>query len=157
MNVNLLAIVLVCMALPAIAGDSRTCFDQLPGDEHARVDDPENTKITKLAVGSSPHIYAYVATQYLGASNLQAEVYLYQDAGYCLAGILGAATDFHLGKARRAPFLRDIVVESKSGPSRFRRTFSYVPDTRLYRVVNCQTRTDRTPWKSCSAAAFDGR
>lgn len=156
MNVNLFAIVLMCMAFSAVPGESPPCFDQLPGDEHARVDDPENTKITKLAVGS-PHVHAYVATQYLGASNLQAEVYLYQDARYCLAGTLGAATDFHLGKARAAPFLRDIVVESKSGPSQFRRTFSYVPDTRLYRVVTCQTRTDRTPWKRCSAAAFDGR
>lgn len=156
MKTKLLAILILFIMFHAAASESRPCFDQLPGDEHARVDDPENTKITKLAVGS-PHVYAYVATQYLGASNLQAEVYLYQDARYCLAGTLGAATDFHLGKARAAPFLRDIVVESKSGPSQFRRTFSYVPDTRLYRVVTCQSRTDRTPRKRCSAAAFDGR
>lgn len=156
MKTNLLAIPILFIVFHAAANESRPCFDQLPGDEHARIDDHENTKITKLAVGS-PHVHAYVATQYLGASNLQAEVYLYQDARYCLAGTLGAATDFHLGKARAAPFLRDIVVESKSGPSQFRRTFSYVPDTRLYRVVTCQTRTDRTPWKRCSAAAFDGR
>ena len=127
----------------------------MPGDEHARLDNPENTKITKLAVGS-PAVYAYVATKYLGASNLQAEAYLRQNARYCLAGTLGAATEFHLGKARVAPSLRDIVVESKSGPSKFRRTFSYVPETRLYRIATCQTRTNRTPWKRCSAAAFDG-
>lgn len=156
MKTKLLAILILFIMFHATASESRPFFDQLPGDGHARVDDPENTKITKLAVGS-PHVYAYVATQYLGASNLQAEVYLYQDARYCLAGTLGAATDFHLGKARAARFLRDIVVESKSGPSQFRRTFSYVPDTRLYRVVTCQTRTDRIPWKRCSAAAFDGR
>ncbi|MBS0428512.1 MAG: hypothetical protein JSR41_14650 [Proteobacteria bacterium] len=156
MRVLLLAIALLLAVTQSIGGEARPCFDQLPGDTQARIDDPENTKITKIAVGS-PDVYAYIATEYLGAGNLQAEVYLREGTRYCLAGTLGTATDFHVGNARAARSLRNIVVDSKSGPSKFRRTFSYALGPRAYELTACQTRTAGKPWRRCDATEFDER
>lgn len=66
------------------------CFDEMPGEIGIRFDPLGRTKITELVISGRGE-KAFVATEYLGSSNLPASIYLSRDKRFCLAGDLGAA------------------------------------------------------------------
>ena len=145
---RILIISLFFGAFPVAAvAETRQCFEVLPGDERARTDDPESIKITRLKIGRSGQ-YAYIATQYLGAANLQAEVYLRVKDKYCSSGLLGEATDFRVLNSA-SPGYWPIVVESKSGSTHFERSFRYDPKVKLYKESSCRERLGIGKWVVC--------
>lgn len=68
---------------------------------------------------------AFVAAEYLGSSDLRASIYLLMDERFCLAGDLGAAVAFTSSPQAKNENFFGVLVESKSSPGRFYRTFKY--------------------------------
>jgi len=82
-DLRLLCLALLLSSTPALAAE---CFDEMPGEIGIRFDTPRRTKITELVISGRGE-KAFVATEYLGSSNLQVSIYLLMDERFCLAVI----------------------------------------------------------------------
>jgi hypothetical protein len=114
---------------------------------HARWDAADAVKLTEPVVTRASD-KAYVATEYLGAANLQATVYLKRQNKYCFAGELGAATSFRSQRKNKQQKYYELIVESKSGSDRFFRRFNYVNGS--YVQSSCEVRPYRSPVRPCT-------
>jgi len=128
---------LIAIHLSLCNAQERQCFDALPGDEHIRFDSLDAVKITKLRI-SPKNDHAYIATEYFGAPNLQATVYLLNQGKYCSAGDLGPAVDFRPIRSSKGNDLYDIQVESISGDTKFYRVFAFNRKTQTYGLHSCK-------------------
>ena len=111
---------------------------------------PDVVKITKLKISKTGQP-VYIATEYLGAQNLQASAYLRGHDGYCFSGDLGPATDFKIDKSSVLGSLYSIAVTSKSGPYEFLRRFGYAKETRAFQLVSCDVRQAPGRWSKCTS------
>jgi len=123
----------------------------MPGEENIAYDTSGAVKITKLEISPKRQI-AYIATEYLGAANLQAVIYLKRFQKYCFSGDLGAATDFKVDKSRSSGGMYGIVVTSSSGEDKFRRNFSFDGRSKKYKLFSCQVRKEEKGWRKCAAS-----
>lgn len=127
MKIYRVLIIVICAALPPAARADEAepiCFENLPGEEGIPLGSPNQVRLEKAKLSDKGHI-GYIATEYIEAANLQASVYVKIDDKYCLAGILGPMTDFHLDKFKKSNGRYDLVVGSKSGSTKFSRGFSF--------------------------------
>jgi hypothetical protein len=136
-----------CLSLLSFCAIAQECVDEPPGDVHARWDAADAVKLTELVVTRAGD-KAYVATEYLGAANLQATVYLKRQNKYCFAGELGAATSFRSQRKNKQQKYYELIVESKSGSDRFFRRFNYVNGS--YVQSSCEVRPYRSPVRPCT-------
>ncbi|MFS2050120.1 hypothetical protein ACEN9J_21745 [Variovorax sp. Varisp41] len=135
----------------AFAGAKDECFPSLPGREDIPFDAPGEVKITRFRI-SAQRESAYLATEYIGAKNLQATLYLKRPDGYCLSGDLGALTDFHVDRSTASHGRYGIVVLSSSGDYRFSRRFSYKKSSQKYELDACRVGTEGGRWRACTAS-----
>lgn len=145
-------LLLSLLAFTAEASSAATdviCLDELPGEYNIPDDTPGRIKITDLVVTSKGE-KAIVATEYTGASNLQASVYLFRSEKYCLAGDLGAAIGFRSNPRIASERYYGIVVESKSGSDKFYRSFKY--HSGEYVLSECKIKPAGSKLRRCSEA-----
>lgn len=131
------------------------CFDDLPGKNGIRIDVPDEIQISKLTISNNGK-YAYIATEYLGSSNVQASVYLKKNGKYCLSGILGPSLSFKSVSRGSAESIYDIEVESKSGSDKFVRRFHYSKKSGEYIISLCRVKAPKASWRRCSKSEFNG-
>lgn len=140
-----------CGLLVSFGAVAQDCVDEPPGDVHARWDAAGVVKLTELVVTRAGD-KAYVATEYLGAANLQATVYLKRQNKYCFAGDLGAATSFrsqpksHRNSQQQKYY--ELIVESKSGSDRFVRRFNVVNGA--YVQSSCEVKPYQSRVRPCT-------
>jgi len=127
MTIKLILLVtfLATLSLTAFSKESeQICFSTPPGDEGIPPNSADQVRLVKIQVSDQGDV-GYVATEYIGAANLQASIYLMQKGKYCLAGALGPLTDFHLDKSKKSNNHYELVVDSKSGQTKFTRGFKF--------------------------------
>jgi hypothetical protein len=127
--------------------EAAECFDDPPGEVGIRFDTPDRVKLTELVVTAKGE-RAYVTTEYIGAGNLQASVYLKRGGRYCLAGDLGAAVAFRSSRQTRSAGYYGLVVESKSGSDKFFRTFKYRAGE--YSLATCEVKGPSSSMRVCT-------
>lgn len=145
MRKNLLLFLLI--AIPLI-GEANECFDAPPGVENIRVDTPDTVRLVKLIVNRSGQT-GYIATEYLGSENLQASIYLLVSGKYCLAGDLGALTDFAVLTSGIGVDYFPLITYSKSGGERFVRRYEYENET--YELRKCEVYVSTIKQRDCNA------
>lgn len=122
------------------------CFKELPGEMNIPIDTPGRVRMSELIINPQG-AKAFIATEYLGSGNLQASVYLLQQDRYCLAGDLGASTDVKGSVKAKSDGYYGLVVESKSGPDKFYRTFEYKAGR--YQLRTCIVKTAGSNVRRC--------
>jgi len=100
------------------------CFESPPGEYNIPFDTSGVVKISEIIISKSGE-KAFVTTEYIGADNLQASIYLLKNNKYCFAGDLGPTVDFKSDRNVRTGKYFDVLVESKSGSEKFFRRFKY--------------------------------
>ncbi|QRF57518.1 hypothetical protein [Variovorax paradoxus] len=148
---HLLALSGLLFCHAALAGAADECFPSLPGREDIPFDAPGEVKITRLRISAQQEL-AYLATEYIGAKNLQATLYLKRPGGYCFSGDLGALTNFRVDRSTASHGRYGIVVLSGSGDSRFSRRFSYRKPSQKYELDACRVGTEGGRWRACTAS-----
>ena len=133
-------------AQASMAADGRECFDEMPGELGIPYDTPNKIRMTPLTINERG-AKAFVATEYLGSGNLQASVYLLQGQKYCLAGDLGAATDVRSSARIKKQGYFGLIVESKSGPDKFYRSFTYKAGE--YVMESCRVKAAGSRTRAC--------
>lgn len=154
--IKALALILLTMPLMLHAAMRTTeglCFDQLPGELGSPYDTEGKVRLQELTISQKGE-KAFVATEYLGSTNLQASVFLVKTHRYCLSGELGAATDVQANPKRRVNGRYEIVTLSKSGSDHFYRYFHFAAGQ--YVLVNCKIKTERGITKRCSQRDLQG-
>lgn len=134
---------------PFCVAETSRCLEQLPGEESITYDTIDTVKITKLKISQTGMI-GYVATEYLGATNLQAAIYLKKNGKYCFSGDFGPATDFKINKSIASNGIYGISITSNSGEYKFQRHFIYNMRLETYKFHSCQTRRETEKWKDCT-------
>ena len=128
---------------------SENCFKEAPGDEGIAFNTLNAVKLTKIYL-SSKNNYGFIATEYIGAPNMQASVYLIKNKEYCFAGDLGAVVDFKKKVNLINNGLYGIEVISKSGVDEFSRQFKYISGS--YQIYSCRIKNDASKWRNCKAS-----
>jgi hypothetical protein len=115
---------------------SQDCLENPPGVENIRIDSIGEIKMTPVILSSSGK-KGYITTEYIGAPNLQASIFLMRKGKYCFAGDLGAYTGVKVDKTTCHKDYCNIVIESKSGSVHFYRTYGYRSNKYIY--LGCQS------------------
>jgi hypothetical protein len=143
---SLLFMVAAYQASSAAAGYDN-CQDSLPGEEGIPLNTPDAVRVERLKLTASGAI-GYLATEYIGAPNLQSSLYLEVRGKYCLAGDLGAFTGFVLEDGKSENGYRDILVLSESGEYQFSRRFEFRDG--YYKLQQCNVTDSTTKGRPCS-------
>ena len=126
---------------------SAICFADLPGEENIPLDTPGRIAISELAISSTGE-KAYIATEYIGTANLQAEVYLLVNGKYCLAGELGSVVDFRANPKAISQGRFGLIAESKSGSDHFVRSFRF--SSGKYIFSECHISSGKSESRKCT-------
>lgn len=144
-----LLVILLLFVQTLADGSDNICLDAIPGEKNVSSDTPDRVKITELAINANGD-KAFIATEYLGAANLDASVYLKRRSKYCLSGELGPAYDFKAVPTLTKSRFFAIVVESRSGSDRFFRSFEYVAGR--YVLRKCEIKAPRNRLRPCKSS-----
>lgn len=141
---------ILCWGLPLIACADEAkviCFDSPPGEEGIPLDSHEQIRLEKISLSDKGHI-GYIATEYIEAANLQASIYIKTDGKYCFAGQLGPLINFHIDKSKKSNEHYDLVIDSKSGQTKFSRGFSF--QSQKYVLSWCNAVDSGTKVRACT-------
>lgn len=144
----LLFLSLLCN-MEAQADSGRICFPTLPGVEGNRLNVLNEIVLQKVILGPKGQ-QGYIATEYLGAPNLQASIYLKTDDGYCLLGDFDGVTSVSIEKNSKVGGLFNVRTKSVSGAERFIRSYRYVGER--YRLIDCYVKNEKNMSRRCAEA-----
>jgi hypothetical protein len=138
-------IVVLCSFLIACANAANQpvlsqCSVLAPGEIGIASNTPDAIRLIPVTLSTSA-VSGYIATEYIGAPNLQASIYVLQNGKYSFSGDLGSFTGYSVDPYSHGSHgYFDLIVKSRSGGTEFIRRFRFEKD--LYRQISCTAQTE---------------
>jgi hypothetical protein len=126
---------------------AQQCSRLPPGEIDITPNTPDAIRLIPVTL-SAKAVSGYIATEYIGAPNLQASIYIYENERYCFSGDLGPFTGYVIDPTQQGSSgYFDLIIRSRSGVTEFIRRFRFAEG--LYGQISCKTLTDGNE-QSCS-------
>ncbi|QLI81400.1 hypothetical protein HZU75_07580 [Chitinibacter fontanus] len=134
--IKILTLLFTAFSFINTTAHSQECFEKPPGVEGIRIDTIGEIKISPIKLSKSGK-KGYIATEYFGAQNLQASIFLMRRGQYCFAGDLGSYIGAKVDDTTCHQDYCNLIIESKSGSVHFYRTYGY--RSKKYIYLGCQS------------------
>lgn len=116
------------------------CSALAPGEIGIAPNTPDAIRLIPVTLSTSA-VSGYIATEYIGAPNLQASIYVFQNEKYCFSGDLGPFTGYSVDpNSQGSNGYFDLILKSRSGGTAFIRRFKF--EKHLYRQISCTAKAE---------------